>query len=75
MATYKSKAMQAIQAKRGESNSAAAVEIAKLRIEVDRLTRKVQELMGERGDNPAVRVKTFSSMFSNAVGGIFGGGV
>ena len=72
MPVYKSKAMQAIQAKKAESNSAAATEIAKLRIEVDRLTRKVQELMGERGDNPAIRKKDVESLFSSINIGRFG---
>ena len=32
-----------------------SVELAKLRQEVERLKRKVQELTGERGNDPAVR--------------------
>ena len=64
---YKSKAMQAIAAKKGESSSASAIEIAKLRTEVDRLTRKVQELMGERGDNPAIRKKDVRALFASSL--------
>lgn len=46
---FKSKAMQAIQSKKASENSVSATEIAKLRLEVERLKRKVETLTGERG--------------------------
>lgn len=56
---YKSKAMQAIQANKAQREGAAAAEIAKMRLELERLKRKVEELTGERGTNPAVRKAEF----------------
>lgn len=47
---FKSKAMQAIQTKKVSENSVSATEVAKLRLEVERLKRKVETLTGERGD-------------------------
>lgn len=56
---FKSKAMQAIQSKKTSENS--ATEIAKLRLEVERLKRKVETLTGERGtgSDKAVLTSTF----------------
>jgi len=75
---YKSKTLQTIFAKRTQAQQQGgytAAEFAKLKIEVERLKRKVEELTGERGDNPAVREKSFGGLFSRAltsVGGLFG---
>lgn len=46
---FKSKAMQAIQAKKTSESSVSATEIAKMRVEIERLKRKVETLTGERG--------------------------
>lgn len=72
---FKSKTLQAIQANKAKQDGVAASEIAKMRIEIERLKRKVEELTGERGDNPAIRAKSLSGAVTRAFGGIFGGGV
>jgi hypothetical protein len=72
---FKSKTLQAVQANKAKQDGVSASEIAKMRVEIDRLKRKVEELTGERGDNPAVREKSFGGLFSRAftsVGGLFG---
>ena len=63
---FKSKTLQAIQANKAKQEGVTASEIAKMRIEIDRLKRKVEELTGERGDNPAVRKKSFGGLFTRA---------
>lgn len=64
---FKSKTLQAIQANKAKQDGVAASEIAKMRIEIERLKRKVEELTGERGDNPAVREKSFGGLFTSAL--------
>ena len=72
---FKSKTLQAIQANKAKQDGVTASEIAKMRIEIDRLKRKVEELTGERGDNPAIRAKSLSDAVTKAFGGFLSGGV
>lgn len=63
--TFKSKAMQAIQSKKIAESSVSATEIAKIRVEVERLKRTVETLTGVRGTGADKAVLT--STFEEAV--------
>ena len=69
---FKSKTLQAIQANKAKQDGVTASEIAKMRIEIERLKRKVEELTGERGDNPAIRAKSLGGAVTRVFGGILG---
>lgn len=75
---YKSKTLQALAAKRAQNaqqGGYTAAEFAKMKLELEQIKRKVEELTGERGENPAVRTKTFKDTFSKLMtdGRPFGG--
>lgn len=68
--TFKSKAMQAIQAKKIAESSVSATEIAKMRVEIERLKRTVETLTGERGTgaDKAVLKKEFDELKATVAG-------
>lgn len=64
---YKSKALQNIYGSSSRTEVNNASDIAKLKREVERLTLKVEQLTGERGDNSAVRSKEPRVVIINSI--------
>lgn len=68
---YRSQALQKIFGNESRLEQSNAADITRLRKQVETLTYKLQELTGERGDNPAVRAnETWVKQAKNFLGSI-----
>lgn len=59
---FKSKAMQAQQAKQAEREQKASTVLAQIGAQFVRVKQRVEELWGERGTNRAVRQRDFAAV-------------